>query len=347
MDRHSPIIALEYVSATLMYAQHLGIELKDIQSAAAVDLSNLSVRQEPFSLAEVLRLAQACIALTKIPHYGLANGNYIGLSCHGMASLTAMHRATYAEYLETSCRLCNLLFPPLTMHYFETKQHVGLRIYECLSLAPCTQYFMEWIMANFYNVFHFLLGAEYKPEYIAFPYQRPGYHSDYQRYLQCAVYFDVEHAEFAVDKQLAQKPLPLADARIANTAAEHFYDAFPSDEQEILRQVRELLAQNIEAQLTLEEVAEQLELTTRTLRRRLRKAGTTYLDIVDELRREAAISQLLYSNRPIVDVAASLNFCDTASFSKAFKRWTGKAPRVFRSTQSNTTHSGSAKNPFN
>lgn len=90
MDRHSPIIALEYVSATLMYAQHLGIELKDIQSAAAVGLSNLSVRQEPFSLA------QACIALTKIPHYGLANGNYIGLSCHGMASLTAMHRATYA-----------------------------------------------------------------------------------------------------------------------------------------------------------------------------------------------------------------------------------------------------------
>lgn len=336
MDRYSTTIAQEYVSATLKYAQHLNIELKDIQHAAAVDLSNLTERQAPFTLDEVIRLVQANITLTNLPHYGLANGNCIGLSCHGMASLTALHQATYLEYLETSSRLCNLLFPPITMHYFETKQHVGLRIYECLSLAPCTQYFMEWIMTNFYNVFHFLLGDEYEPDYITFPYSPPSYHKTYQHYLNCPVYFDVEHAEFVVNKQLADSPLPLANEHIAHAAAQHFFDDHPADEQEISRQVRELLAQNIEAQLTLEEVAKQLNLTCRTLRRYLRKSGTSYLHIVDDLRRESAISQLLYSNRPIVEVAARLNFCDSASFSKAFKRWTGKPPRAFRSSQSST-----------
>ena len=330
MDRHTPIISSEHIQASLRYLLQKGVSLEDMQAESGVDLTNLSNRHRLFSLEEVIQLIQANRAQSKIPHYGLANGYYASLSCHGLAGMTAMYQSTYSDCLQTGSRLCNLLFPPITMHYFETDKQVGLRLYECLSLAPCTQFFMEWIMSNFRNIFQFLLGDEHRPEYIAFPYKAPAHLEYYQEFLDCPLRFDVEHAEFVVDKKLAQSPLPLADKRIAKTAEQHFFEDLPYDEQEVDRQVRSLLAQHMDAGLSLQDVASAMHMSSRTLRRHLQKRGTTFVDIVDDLRRESAISQLMNSERSITEIATSLNFCDTSAFSKAFKRWTGKSPREFR-----------------
>lgn len=330
MNRHSPIIAPEYVAATLRFPQHQGISLEDIQNTAMVDLGDLHSRTQPFSLDEVIRLIQANTNLTRLPYYGLANGHFTSLNCHGMAGISAIYQDTYAACLETGSRLCNLLFPPLTMHFFETENQVGIRVYECMSLAPCTPFFMEWIMANFSNILRFLLGQDQHPDYIAFPYQAPPYHQFYQRYLNCPIHFNVEHAEFVVDKKLAQSAIPLANSRIAKTAQQHFLDSIPTDEHETTRKVRALLAQQIEEKPDLDKIADQIGMSSRSLRRHLKKTGTSYLDIIEELRRESAITQLLYSNRSISEIAASLGFYDSSSFCKAFKRWTTQSPRTFR-----------------
>ena len=330
MDRNTPTILPEYIASTLRYPLHLGLDLKQIEHHAGVDLSKLDTRRQPFSLEDVIRLVQANTHLSGLPHYGLANGHFTSLSCHGMAGLSAMYQSTYADCLQTGSRLCNLLFPPLTMHYFETEDQVGVRLYECLSLAPCTPFFMEWIMTNFHNILQFLLGQEHQPDYIAFPYQAPEYQHTYHRYLKCPLYFDVEHAEFVVDKTLAQSPLPLADRKIADTVEQRFIETLPREEVFVDRQVRALLAQHMGELLTFEEVAARLQMGTRTLRRHLQKMDTSFVDIMNDLRRETAISQLLNSNRSITDIATSLSFSDSSAFSKAFKRWTGQSPREFR-----------------
>ncbi|MBA55107.1 MAG: hypothetical protein CMK89_11695 [Pseudomonadales bacterium] len=333
MDRHTPIISPEHIQASLRYLLHKGITLDEIQQSSGVDLTELSNPRRLFSLQEVIHLIQSNQAQTRMPHYGLANGHYSSLSCHGLAGMTAMHQSTYSECLETGGRLCNLLFPPITMNYFETDKQVGLRLYECLSLAPCTQFFMEWIMTNFRNIFQFLLGSEHRPDYIAFPYKAPGHLELYQEFLDCPLRFETEHAEFVVNKELAQSPLPLADKRIAKNAEQHFIEELPYNDQEVDRQVRSLLAQHMDAGLSLQDVASALHMSSRTLRRHLQKQGTTFADIVDELRRESAISQLVNSDRSITEIASSLHFCDSSAFSKAFKRWTGKSPREFRGSE--------------
>lgn len=330
MDRHTPMISPEHIQASLSYLLHKGVTLDEIQQSSGVDLSDLPNPERLFTLQEVIQLIQANEAHIDIPHYGLANGHYTSLSCHGLAGMSAMHQSTYSQCLATGSRLSNLLFPPLTMHYFETNEQVGLRLYECLSLAPCTQFFMEWIMTNFRNIFQFLLGKEHRPEYIAFPYKAPDHVDLYHEFLGCPLRFEAEHGEFVVDKKLAQSPLPLADKRIAKTAEQHFFESLACDELEVDRQVRALLARHMDAGLSLQDVASAMHMSSRTLRRHLQRNGTSFVDIVDELRRESAISQLLNSNRSITNIANSLNFCDSSAFSKAFKRWTGKSPREFR-----------------
>ena len=78
----------------------------------------------------------------------------------------------------------------------------------------------------------------------------------------------------------------------------------------------------------------------RTLGRMLRNEGTTFTDIVKELRREKALHLVRTTGLPLKRVAAELGFNSDASFNMAFKSWTGTTPMKFRKA-----HFGSITRP--
>ncbi|MCY1013835.1 helix-turn-helix transcriptional regulator [Nannocystis pusilla] len=68
----------------------------------------------------------------------------------------------------------------------------------------------------------------------------------------------------------------------------------------------------------------------RTMQRRLRQAGTSFRDVVDDVRREAALAQLGRRDATVTDIAFMLGFSDLSAFSRAFRRWTGASPSEYR-----------------
>ncbi len=76
-------------------------------------------------------------------------------------------------------------------------------------------------------------------------------------------------------------------------------------------------------------VADALGVSPRTLKRHLSAKGTTFARVRAEVLRERAIL-LLRTGRTLDECAAALGYCDAASFSRAFKRWTGEAPGAHR-----------------
>jgi AraC-like DNA-binding protein len=81
---------------------------------------------------------------------------------------------------------------------------------------------------------------------------------------------------------------------------------------------------------TLEAVARALAVSDRTLQRRLEEEGTTFLEVLDGVREARARDLLREPALSLVDVAERLGFSDLATFSRAFKRWTGEPPGMFR-----------------
>lgn len=77
-------------------------------------------------------------------------------------------------------------------------------------------------------------------------------------------------------------------------------------------------------------IASQLHMTERTLRRRLKDEGTTFQDLKDQVRRDYAARRLAQPNVLMSQVARELGFSDPGAFSRAFKQWTGHAPRHYR-----------------
>ncbi len=73
-----------------------------------------------------------------------------------------------------------------------------------------------------------------------------------------------------------------------------------------------------------------LNMSARTLRRRLESEGTSYQRIKDTARRDRAIRLLRQSHLSIFDVAEALGFSDPSAFHRSFKKWTGRPPGEFR-----------------
>jgi AraC-like DNA-binding protein len=82
---------------------------------------------------------------------------------------------------------------------------------------------------------------------------------------------------------------------------------------------------------TLESVARDLHTSSRTLRRRIKEAGSTFQTMLDELRSESATRMLKDRRLSIENTASRLGFSTTSAFYRAFKRWHGTTPATYRS----------------
>ncbi len=87
---------------------------------------------------------------------------------------------------------------------------------------------------------------------------------------------------------------------------------------------------NAEFGLSIEQIASDLNLTKRTLQRRLQSQNTNFAQLRDDLRFHYAIKYLIDDNLSVDLVSRALDFSDRTSFTNAFKRWTGLSPSTFR-----------------
>lgn len=79
----------------------------------------------------------------------------------------------------------------------------------------------------------------------------------------------------------------------------------------------------------LENTAEMLGLSSRTLQRRLAVYDITYTQLVDEVRFFSARNLIIYQHK-MTDIATKLGYADAGSFTRAFVRWTGMSPYNYR-----------------
>lgn len=164
-------------------------------------------------------------------------------------------------------------------------------------------------------------------------YAAPAHSREYERIFQCPVTFSapwnaLEMHPQALSWQVAQNPTYvfgllteraeslLADIETAGPTAAH------------LRSV--LLTVLHHGGVRVDDLALQMGISRQTLFRRLRREGTTYEEVLDQLRRRLALDYLRGGKASVSETAYLVGFSDASTFSRAFKRWTGQTPRAFR-----------------
>jgi AraC-like DNA-binding protein len=83
-------------------------------------------------------------------------------------------------------------------------------------------------------------------------------------------------------------------------------------------------------------MAQELNLSVRTLYRQLHEEGTSLQALKDEARRDKALDLLRRTKKPIKQIAQAVGFRNQKSFARAFQSWTGSAPTAYRSDKNST-----------
>ncbi len=159
----------------------------------------------------------------------------------------------------------------------------------------------------------------------------------YQEMFGCDIEFSAKRNALIVDEEVLEIPLRQPDPGLLQSLtqqAESMMDEL-KQKKTIILQVRAVLRRLMEHELPRKEkVAEALDMTERTLQRRLQEAGTGYQQLLDDIRRETAIEWLTTTQVAINEIADNLGFSEVRSFHRRFKSWTGHAPGEYRTLHS-------------
>ena len=144
--------------------------------------------------------------------------------------------------------------------------------------------------------------------------------------------FGAEDSGFAFARAHLDRPLATGDRRLLATVAGLAESALR--EQPRTRELAPRVAAHVRARLpeaaTADEVAAALQMSARTLQRRLEAEGTSLTAVADETRADLARELLADPALALGEIAYRAGFADLATFSRAFKRWTGTSPGRYR-----------------
>jgi AraC-like DNA-binding protein len=156
---------------------------------------------------------------------------------------------------------------------------------------------------------------------------------EYVRVFGARVRFGATEDRFTVPITHLDEPVRSANPALLRTFEQHADAVLSRMEKQGSKslEVAEVLARRLKGAVPpLSEIARELAMSDRNLQRALRNDGTSYQALLDQVRRDLAISHLANPATSAGQVGFLLGFSEPSAFHRAFRRWTGKAPGAYR-----------------
>ncbi|WP_067703810.1 AraC family transcriptional regulator [Nocardia jejuensis] len=271
------------------------------------------------------------------PNLGLEVGRRYRITTFGIFGFACVSSPTLGEAIAFALRYLELSF---TFCIPEARWQPGefvARIHDERVPADVRRFLVERDVTAMHQMLCDLVGHRLELMRAEFDYPAP---SDTDQYLE--IYgllprFEQPKNLLSIDPAVLEKPLPQAN--------EHTWAMCLAQCRDLVsrRRARTGIAAEVRERLVprggvdgfavppgIDVVARDLNMSTRTLRRHLDTAGTSYRQLLDEVRRALAEEMLTATPLSVSDVAIRLGYAEASTFIHAFKRWTGTTPSAYR-----------------
>jgi AraC-like DNA-binding protein len=170
------------------------------------------------------------------------------------------------------------------------------------------------------------------PFYVFFSHSCLTTQAEYQDYFNCPVRFNHDFTGLVISKDLLKSASSGVNLELNKTLTK--YADLLLSEHSIQNPV-EVTTDFIATQLpykkpSLQNISAYLNVSERTLQRRLNELSTSFSELVDNVKRDIAINYLTHSQISLNDISELLGFSELSAFNRAFKRWKKTSPAKFR-----------------
>ncbi len=322
---YEPSYSVRLIRPFLRVVRRSGIIPKEAyESLEAMDAD------ERIPIASVHDMLQAAIDRAGDPDLGLkAAREYTRGDC-GAIDYAVSSAATVRDAMETAGRYMRLINDSLEFRLEVRGEQVFARLENTVPLPRAA---VDFQCGAFHRAHSHSWASDVDFE-VRFQHAAPDDVTEYERtFGPCTLKFGASEMGFLFDRRLLDMPLPSADSKLHEVMRRHaevMLNDLPRT-RSLSDQVRELIAKELTSgNASVVRVASHLNVSSRTLERRLEREGTTFTYLLDDLRKRLALGYVGADHLDLSEVALLLGFSQTSAFHRAFKRWTNQTPLHFR-----------------
>lgn len=312
-----------------------GISPTDALSGVQISKEALSSTATRVSLNQVIEFFRNAARLTRNPRFAYQAGLRFHVTTFGMYGFAILCSTNFRQTISFAIKYHQLATPVTEISF---KEEGGLGVWTFVPIphpkvdALLYKFMVELSLAICMSLHRDVMSSLFVAREIHVTYSPPDNAPMYPEAFGCEVLFSQSGNKLVFDAGWLDRTPQFGD-ELTYSAVLKLCDELMEEMQlniGLAGKVREQLLVNLMRPTSFDAIAGYLNMTTRTLRRKLHEENTSFRQLTNELKMQVAIKYLRDTDLTIEDIAYALGFSDSANFRQAFRRWTKARPREFR-----------------
>lgn len=317
-----------------------GLNPEKVFIEAGVDLAAVQLHELDLGLHQVEGVMDVIIQQANLPQLGLVLGEHVQAEMLGVFGPLIASSPTTRIAIDCFSRFKQLLHPMFDMR-LEEKDGESIIVYTSMDDTPIGDrpIYAEALFSALMNLGSIFIGKSMQPSRIEFRHAQTTYLDEYQRIFGCPIFFDCEQDRMIGDAAVLDLPMlsqSFGMHQLLKTQAGAKLQKQGSG-MTLAKQVSALIKRQLGKQaISATSIAEQLNMSARTLQRQLNKEQTSFKLLREAQMLEVAKQLLSTTQLSTETIAFELGYQDRSNFVHAFTRLAGCSPSEFRVSENHT-----------
>jgi AraC-like DNA-binding protein len=296
-------------------------------------LSQLDRPESRLTFQQELAFYRNALNLTGDPLIGLRLGEPFIPQRYGLFGYALLSAPTLRRAMKLAVNFGQLTFSFFSFEFGEQGDLAWFAMKDPPSIEPALHdVYLDRDMAAAAVDFGAIMARPFPLRSIHLAHDGHGRQQDYRNYFGCDVHFSRYPSKLLFGADLLDRPLPQGDretSRYFRQQCQVLIGKLKS-QSHFADDVRMILLARPGEFPTIDEVAQRLNMSTRTLRRRLKQENCSFRELLNEVRFQMAREYLMETWLPLSEISWLLGYTEPGNFSHAFNRWCGMTPRAYR-----------------
>ena len=326
-----------FVSDIIRFAASRGVDPQSLIGLTGLDWPALTQESCRVTEATYSKVMQAVMDATEDDSVGFRYGMTTQLAAAGLITQLVQTSATVAEALQQACHFYNLGCQAIPLELRTEEDGLWFSMVphpQWQHRAPeVVRHTAEGMLVFQWRLVQSLTHQAYHPKEVWVASPAHGREALFERIFEQPVRFSAPGYALRLHAEQVTAPVLTHDFRLQSVLVAHAESllARMGTSDTLAHRIRGLLLQGMAPSIPgIEAVADMLHVSVRTLQRRLGAEGTSYKQLVEELRQTLSQEYLHDAGLSISQVADLLGYAEVSVFSRSFRRWHGHSPQAYR-----------------
>jgi AraC-like DNA-binding protein len=315
-----------------MHAEERGLDRDEVMAATGITEANISDPDSRVPLIKTWNLWRVLIDRLPDELLGLHVGASVEVREFGLVGYVMYYSPTLADALHRLARYSHIVSEAAQFDFKMDERHGWLTFDNSLRFVEL-RHPVDAAMAMIVRAARDLTETDVVPVEARFPFSSPAELYEYKKFFRAPLEFDRPRSVVILEKEDLARPVKAADETLGkylDTLAEDVLNNLAEKGTFSDRVRRAVWTELSHGPPNLKSTASALGVSVRTLQRRLREEKTSFVEVVETMRRTLALKLLRDPNLAVYEVAFLLGYSEPSTFYRAFRRWEATSPHEYR-----------------